>query len=280
MAHLEQVSNSRPAAKQTTPSVDPVWKTVRKEAHAIIEHEPVMSTFIYTTILNHSTLENAVIQRISDRLSSTEVSGGLIRQSFQNMAEDWPEWGEYLRSDIAAVYDRDPACHRFVDPILYFKGFHALQTHRLAQWCYAHGRKDFAFYLQSRSSEVFQTDIHPAVQMGKGIFIDHATGVVIGETASLGDNVSILHNVTLGGTGKDKGDRHPKIGCGVLLGAGAKVLGNIKIGDCSRIAAGSLVLKEVPEKVTVAGIPGRVVGVAGCEEPSRTMDQILAEDKN
>ncbi len=265
---------------EITSKLDPVWRAVRDEAHDIIEREPVMSTFVYTTILNHFSLEDAVIQRISDRLSSTEVSGGLIRQSFQNMSAAWPQWGEYLRADIAAVYDRDPACQRFVDPILYFKGFHAIQTHRLAQWCHENGRKDFALYMQSRSSEVFQTDINPAVKMGKGIFLDHATGVVIGETATIGDNVSILHNVTLGGTGKDKGDRHPKIACGVLLGAGAKILGNIKVGACSRIAAGSLVLKDVPPKVTIAGIPGKVVGVAGCSEPSRTMDQILAEDKN
>jgi len=264
----------------TTPSVDPVWNAVRKEAQDIIEREAVLSTFIYTTILNHLSLEDAVVQRISDRLSSPEVSGGLIRQSYQNMVNDWPQWGEYLRSDLAAVYDRDPACHRFVDPILYFKGFHAIQTHRLAQWCHKNGRKDFALYLQSRSSEVFQTDINPAVKMGKGIFIDHATGVVIGETVTIGDNVSILQNVTLGGTGKEVGDRHPKIASGVLLGAGAMVLGNIKVGRCSRIAAGSLVLKTVPHKVTVAGIPGKVVGVAGCAEPSRTMDQILAEDKS
>jgi serine O-acetyltransferase len=264
---------------EATPIVDPVWKAVREEAHAIIEHEPVLSTFVYTTVLNHFSLEDAVIQRVSDRLSSTEVSGGLIRQSFQKMLADWPQWGEYLRSDLAAVYDRDPACHRFIDPILYFKGFHAIQNHRLAQWCWINGRKDFALYLQSRSSEVFQTDINPAVTMGKGIFIDHATGVVIGETVTIGNNVSILHNVTLGGTGKEEGDRHPKIGSGVLLGAGAKILGNVRIGDCSRIAAGSLVLKSVPTNVTVAGIPGKVVGVAGCNEPSRSMDQILTEDK-
>ncbi|MCP4185423.1 MAG: serine O-acetyltransferase [Hyphomicrobiales bacterium] len=264
----------------TPVSVDSVWKAVRDEAHAVIEREPVLSTFIYTTILNHSNLEGAVIQRISDRLSSTEVSGGLIRQSFQSMLDDWPKWSEYLRSDLAAVYDRDPACHRFIDPILYFKGFHAIQCHRLAEWCNMNGRSDFALYLQSRSSEVFQTDINPSMKMGKGIFIDHATGVVIGETVIIGDNVSILHNVTLGGTGKDEGDRHPKIGCGVLIGAGAKILGNVKIGNCSRIAAGSLVLKDIPSNVTVAGIPGKVVGVAGCPEPSRSMDQILAEDKN
>lgn len=274
MSSLKQ----KPVLEETA-SLDPVWKAVRQEAQAIIDQEPVMSTFIYTTVLNHFSLEEAVIKRISDRLSSTEMPGGLIRQSFQNMLADWPQWGEYLRSDLAAVYDRDPACHRFADPILYFKGFHAIQNHRLAQWCHTNGRKDFAMFLQSRSSEVFQTDINPAVKMGKGIFMDHATGVVIGETTHIGDNVSILHNVTLGGTGKIEGDRHPKIGSGVLLGAGAKILGNVKIGSCSRIAAGSLVLKDVPPNVTVAGIPGKVVGVAGCSEPSRSMDQILAEDK-
>lgn len=279
MAELKPNSTIESIAK-TAGRVDPVWVAVREEAQEIIGREPVMATFVYTTILNHSSLEDAVIQRISDRLSSTEVPGGLIRQSFQRMVRAWPQWSEYLRSDLAAVYDRDPACTRFVDPILYFKGFHALQTHRLAQWCYTNGQQDFALYLQSRSSGVFQTDINPAVEMGKGIFIDHATGVVIGETARIGDNVSILHNVTLGGTGKDQGDRHPKIGCGVLLGAGAKILGNISVGDCSRVAAGSLVLKNVPTKVTVAGIPAKVVGVAGCSEPSRSMDQILAEDKS
>ena len=147
-----------------------------------------------------------------------------------------------MRVDIQAYYDRDPACDRFLMPVLYFKGFHAIQTHRLAHWLWTQGRKDFALYLQSRSSAVFQTDIHPAARMGKGIFIDHATGLVVGETAVIEDNVSILHGVTLGGTGKAGGDRHPKIRYGVLIGAGAKILGNIEIGHCSKVAAGSVVL--------------------------------------
>lgn len=275
MASIERPDFITPSSR-----VDPVWETLRQEAQEIIDREPVMSTFIYTTILNQNSLEDAVIKRVADRLSNPEVPGGLIRQGFQSMMQDWPQWSEYLRADIAAVYDRDPACHRFVDPILYFKGFQAIQGHRLANWNWHNGQKDFALYLQSRASEVFQTDINPAVVMGRGIFMDHATGVVIGETAEIGDDVSILHNVTLGGTGKEDGDRHPKIGSGVLLGAGAKVLGNIKVGNCSRIAAGSLVLKAVPDKVTVAGVPGKVVGVAGCSEPSRSMDQILAENQS
>ena len=174
-----------------------------------------------------------------------------------------------------ATVDRDPATNRFLEPVLYFKGFHAIQTHRLAHWLWGKGRKDFAYYLQSRSSAVFQTDIHPAVPIGRGIFLDHATGLVVGETAVIEDDVSILQDVTLGGTGKEAGDRHPKIRRGVLIGAGAKILGNIEIGHCARIAAGSVVLKPVPHNTTVAGVPAKVIGEAGCPEPSRAMDQIF-----
>lgn len=272
-------SVSRPSREisQKTASVDPVWSAIRGEAFAIIENDPVLSTFIYSSILDHDRLEDAVIARIASRLHSRDISGDIIRRSFETMVDDDPAWSDILRIDIAAVFDRDPACDRLIEPILYFKGFHAIQTHRLAHWNWKKGRRDFAYYLQSRSSQVFQTDINPAAKIGKGIFLDHATGLVVGATASVGDDVSILHSVTLGGTGKESGDRHPKIGHGVLLGAGAKVLGNISVGNCSRIAAGSLVLKDVPEKVTVAGVPGKVIGVAGCSEPSRTMDQIVAE---
>ena len=160
--------------------------------------------------------------------------------------------------------------------MLYYKGFHAIQTHRLAHWLWNKGRKDFAYYLQSRSSAVFQCDIHPAARIGRGIFLDHATGLVVGETAVIGDDVSILHDVTLGGTGKEHGDRHPKIADGVLIGAGAKIIGNIEIGHCARIAAGSVVLKPVPNNVTVAGVPAKVVGDAPCAEPSRTMDHMFS----
>ncbi len=170
---------------------------------------------------------------------------------------------------------RDPAAHRFIEPLLYFKGFHAVQTHRLAHWLWGKGRRDFALYLQSRASTVYQCDIHPAVIVGRGIFLDHATGLVVGETAVIEDDVSILQDVTLGGTGKEDGDRHPKIRRGVLIGAGAKVLGNIEVGHCARIAAGSVVLQPVPPMKTVAGVPAKVVGEAGCAQPSRTMDQLL-----
>lgn len=270
-----------PTLKQNASvQVDPVWEAIRKEAEAVVTKEPMMSSFIYNTILNQASLEDSVIFRIGERLHNRDFSADLVRQSFELMRDHSNEWSETLRIDIAAVYDRDPACTRFIDPILYFKGFHAIQTHRLAHWNYNNGNKDIALYLQSRSSQVFQTDINPAAKFGRGIFLDHATGLVVGETAVVGDDVSILHGVTLGGTGKELEDRHPKIGNGVLLGAGATVLGNITVGHCSRIAAGSLVIKPVQEKVTVAGIPAKVVGLAGCSEPSRSMNQILAEDKS
>ena len=255
--------------------MDPIWNAIRQEAERAVTNDPVLSAFLYSTILNARTLEEAIVHRISERLGHADLPANVLRQTFLDMLEDWPEWGAVLRVDIQAVYDRDPACDRFIEPVLYFKGFHALQTHRLAHWLWNQGRADFALYLQSRSSAVFQTDINPAAPFGRGIFLDHATGLVVGKTARIGDNVSILQNVTLGGTGKESGDRHPKIQNGVLIGAGAKVLGNIEIGHCSRIAAGSVVLKPVPPNTTVAGIPARVVGSAGCEEPSRAMDQIL-----
>ncbi|NTJ64286.1 serine O-acetyltransferase [Agrobacterium rhizogenes] len=257
--------------------MDPIWDSMREEARAAAAQDPLLAAFLYSTIINHRSLEECVIYRICERLDHPDLQAILLRQTFEEMLADWPEWGSILRVDIQAVYDRDPACLRFLEPVLYFKGFHALQTHRLAHWLYNRGRRDFALYLQSRSSSVFQTDINPAARIGKGIFLDHATGLVVGETAVIGDNVSILHGVTLGGTGKEGSDRHPKIAHGVLIGAGAKILGNIQIGHCSRIAAGSVVLKEVPAKTTVAGVPAKVVGEAGCSEPSRSMDQLLAE---
>jgi serine O-acetyltransferase len=175
------------------------------------------------------------------------------------------------------VFERDPACHRFIQPLLFFKGYQAIQAYRIGHWLWGSGRKDLAYFIQMRVSEVFGVDIHPAATLGRGIMVDHAHSIVIGETAVVGDNVSMLHSVTLGGTGKADGDRHPKIGDNVLIGAGAKVLGNISVGSCSRIAAGSVVLEDVPPCTTVAGVPARVVGKAGCDQPSMMMDQLLHE---
>jgi serine O-acetyltransferase len=255
--------------------VDPVWARIRDEAQDIVRQEPQIATFIYSSILHHDTLEAAVVHRVSERLDHSDFSAELIRQAYIDALEDAPQIGDAFRVDIVATFDRDPATDRFIEPVLYFKGFHAIQTHRLAHWLWNQGRRDFAYYLQSRSSAVFQCDIHPAAKVGRGIFLDHATGLVVGETAVIGDDVSILHDVTLGGTGKDHGDRHPKIANGVLIGAGAKIIGNIEVGRCARVAAGSVVLKTVPNNVTVAGIPAKIVGDSPCEEPSRTMDHMF-----
>ncbi len=256
-------------------TVDPVWGRIRREAEDIVRREPELASFIYATILHHDTLEGAVVHRIAERLNHPDVSGELIRQAYADALEEDGAIGPAFRADIVATIDRDPAANRYLEPVLYFKGFHAIQTHRLAHWLWGKERRDFAYYLQSRSSAVFQCDIHPAVPIGRGIFLDHATGLVVGETAAIDDDVSMLQDVTLGGTGKEDGDRHPKIRRGVLIGAGAKVLGNIEVGHCARVAAGSVVLQAVPPMKTVAGVPARVVGEAGCAEPSRTMDQLL-----
>ncbi len=256
-------------------TVDPVWQRVRAEAEDIVRREPELASFIYSNVLHHDRLDAAVVHRLSERLDHSALSADLIRQTYNEALREEPDLGNAFRADMVAVFDRDPATSRFIDPLLYFKGFHAIQTHRLAHWLWTRGRKDFALYLQSRSSAAFQVDIHPAAKIGRGIFLDHATGFVMGETAVIDDDVSILHGVTLGGTGKEHEDRHPKIRHGVLIGAGAKILGNIEVGHCARIAAGSVVVKPVPHNVTVAGVPARVVGEAGCAEPSRTMNHIL-----
>src|SRR5881275_2509125 len=282
MTRTSQLAREQKMAKhQVSPqgaklaALDPIWERVRTEAEDIVRREPELASFIYSTVLHHERLEDSVVHRIAERLDHSALSGDLIRQTYDEALRDEPDLGNAFRADLVAVYDRDPATSRFIDPLLYFKGFHALQTHRLAHWLWKKGRKDFAYYLQSRSSAAFQTDINPAVPIGRGIFLDHATGLVVGETAVIEDDVSILQEVTLGGTGKEAGDRHPKIRRGVLIGAGAKILGNIEVGHCARIAAGSVVLKAVPHNTTVAGVPAKVVGEAGCAEPSRTMDQML-----
>jgi serine O-acetyltransferase len=274
----ETIMAQRQVRAATIEKVDPVWARIRGEAEEIARREPELATFIYSTILHHDSLEAAVVHRVTERLDSPEVSAEMIRQAYADALESEPAIGTAFRADIVATVDRDPATNRFLEPVLYFKGFHAIQTHRLAHWLWGRGRKDFAYYLQSRSSAVFQTDINPAVSIGRGIFLDHATGLVVGETAVIEDDVSILQEVTLGGTGKEAGDRHPKIRHGVLIGAGAKILGNIEIGHCARIAAGSVVLKSVPHNTTVAGVPAKVIGEAGCPEPSRAMDHLFDDD--
>jgi serine O-acetyltransferase len=268
------MSQQRAKVESKINKLDPVWARIRDEAEEVARREPELSSFIYATVLHHDTLEAAVVHRIAERLAHADVGDELIRQAYADALGDDPSIGVAFRGDIVAVHDRDPATHRYLEPLLYYKGFHAIQTHRLAHWLWGKGRRDFALYLQSRSSAVFQCDINPNAKIGRGIFLDHATGFVVGETAVIEDDVSILHDVTLGGTGKEHEDRHPKIRHGVMIGAGAKILGNIEVGHCARIAAGSVVIKAVPHNVTVAGVPAKVVGEAGCPEPSRNMDQM------
>jgi serine O-acetyltransferase len=268
-------------SKTASPQIqvlDPIWSQMRCEAEAAMKSEPALGSFIFATVLSHAKLEEAVCHRLAQRLNHTDVDAGLIAQTFQGVLDAEEALGSILRADLAAVFDRDPACTRYLDPLLYFKGFHALVTYRFSHALWQHGRHDFALYLQSQSSRMFGVDIHPAARFGKGIMLDHATGFVVGETAVVGDNCSFLHAVTLGGSGKETGDRHPKIGDNVLIGAGAKVLGNIKVGSCSRVAAGSVVLAEVPPNVTVAGVPAKIVGSAGCAEPARSMEQGWVDD--
>lgn len=256
--------------------VDPVWERICEEARDAIGGEPLLGGLIHGTVLHHQSLEHALAFRMSQKLASAEMSEQILREIADEAYAADPRLGEASRADIVAVYERDPACHRFIQPLLYFKGFQAIQAYRIGHWLWHQGRKDLAYFVQMRVSEAFGIDVHPAAQIGKGIMIDHAHSIVIGETAIVGDNVSMLHSVTLGGTGKEDDDRHPKIEDGVLIGAGAKVLGNITVGHCSRIAAGSVVLEPVPPMKTVAGVPAKIVGEAGCSQPSITMDQLLS----
>ncbi len=255
--------------------VDPVWARIREEAAKAHADEPVLGGLLHSSILHHKTLAQALAYRIALKLQSGEMSEQLLREITDAAYQQEPDLVQAARADLVAVEERDPACHRLLQPLLFFKGFQAIQAYRLGHWLWCEGREDLACFIQMRVSEEFGVDIHPAARIGRGIMIDHAHSIVIGETAVVGDNVSMLHSVTLGGTGKEDEDRHPKIGNGVLIGAGAKVLGNINVGHCSRIAAGSVVLTEVPPCKTVAGVPAKIVGEAGCDQPSITMDQLL-----
>lgn len=257
--------------------VDPVWHRVRHEAQDAARNEPILASYLHAAVLNHRSFESALSYHLAEKLGNDQVGAMLLRQVFDEAYEHTPEIAETVRADLVAVFDRDPACDTFLQPLLYFKGFQALEGYRVAHWCWTQGRISMAYYLQSRISEVYGVDIHPNARIGRGVMMDHATSIVIGETAVVGDDVSMLHSVTLGGTGKEDGDRHPKIGNGVLLGAGAKVLGNITVGHCARVAAGSVVTREVPPNTTVAGVPAKVVGKAGCPEPARSMNQILED---
>jgi serine O-acetyltransferase len=272
LGHLTLVS-----PEQQNGFTDALWRQLRQEAEEAYAGSPMLAPLFLDSIINQPNFESALFHRIAARLKNDVISQPLILQAFHRAATAAPEIGRGLKADITAVFERDPACDRLIEPFLYFKGFHAIQAHRLTHWLWCSGERDFALYLQSRSSEVFQTDIHPAARIGQGIFLDHATGLVVGATAVIEDDVSLLQDVTLGGTGKAGGDRHPKVRRGAMIGAGAKILGNIEVGEHARVAAGSVVLSAVPPHTTVAGIPARPVRVATPQEPSRSMDQILGE---
>lgn len=266
--------------KAVKAGIDPVWQKLYLEVLAMAQSEALLSSYLHASVLNHCSLEEALSYLLADKLASPCLSAmslrDVIAQSFNSSAEI----RQAIRRDLTAVLERDPAARGLAQPFLHYKGFHALQSHRVAHWLWCEGRVPLAFFLQNRISEVFAMDIHPAARIGKGILIDHGTGVVIGETAVVGDDVSMLHEVTLGGTGKQSGDRHPKVGNGVLIGAGAKILGNVRIGEGSKVAAGSVVLHEVPPHTTVAGVPAKIVGRPATAEPARQMDQHLDGDFN
>jgi serine O-acetyltransferase len=255
-------------------STDQTWARMRVEAATAAAQEPALASFLHATVLNHASFEGALSYRIAEKLSDAEMNAMLWREVCAGAYAEDPRIVTAGLADVLAVYERDPACFEYVQPFLYFKGYLALQAQRVANWLWRKERRPLALYLQSRMSELFQVDIHPATKIGKGVFIDHATGVVIGETAVIEDDVSILQNVTLGGTGKEVGDRHPKIRRGALISVGAKVLGNIEVGEGAKVAAGSVVLKSVPAHCTVAGVPA--VPVGDCPKcPAETMDQAL-----
>ncbi len=260
--HLKLVCSADAPRLDSQVLADTLWLKLRQEAQEAMANAPMLAPLFVESILNHSSFEAALFHRIAARMKNDVVGLGVIVDGFYRATEAAPCLIGALRADIAAVVERDPATERFIEPFLYFKGFHALQIHRLAHWMWRNGERDFALYLQSRSSDVFQTDIHPAARIGKGVFLDHATGLVVGETAVIEDDVSLLQDVTLGGTGKHAGDRHPKVRKGAMIGAGAKILGNVEIGAQARVAAGAVVLASVPPHATVAGVPAKVLKLA------------------
>lgn len=266
--------NARPLARNH----DPIWESIRRDALEQTNGEPVLASFLYATILNHSTLEAALGYHLANKLDSPAMPAMLVREVIELALASDPRIGQAARADLRAVHERDSACCSATTPFLYFKGFHALQAYRVTHWLWQQGRRSLALFLQNQISVAFAVDIHPAARIGEGIMFDHATGIVIGETAVVENDVSIMQSVTLGGTGKAGGDRHPKVRKGVLIGPGAKVLGNIEIGACATVGAGSVVLKPVPPRKVAAGVPAQVVGESRCAQPSRSMDHTIGKD--
>lgn len=253
-------------------NTDPVWERIKQEAQETADQEPALNDLLQETVLDHPDLQHALSVRLSRKLAYHATPDGYLKEVFLEALESDPDILNRMRQDIVATFERDPACETYLSPFLYFKGFQAISCYRISHFLWKQNRKQLAYYLQSLISEVFAVDIHPAARIGGGILLDHATGFVAGETSVIEDNVSILHGVTLGGTGKDTGDRHPKIQSGVLIGAGAKILGNVTIGKCAKIGANSVVLQDVLPHSTVVGVPGQHVGKTHEENPAQYMD--------
>ncbi len=250
---------------------DPIWATILAETRLEAQREPALASFLHATILNHVSFESALSYLLANKLGGPAISALLVREIIEQALREDAAIGQAARADIHAVYERDSACDSYSLPFLYFKGFHALQSYRVSHWLWLQGRKSLAYYFQSHISLNFGVDIHPAASLGKGLMLDHGTGIVIGETSVVEDDVSIMQAVTLGGTGKESGDRHPKVRRGVLISAGAKILGNIDIGEGAKIGAGSVVLKPVDAHTTVAGVPAVVVGKPTTANPALDM---------
>ena len=252
-----------------------VWAKLQDEARIASREEPMLASHFHATLINHASFAAAIGFHLANKLGCGTVPAMVIREIFEQALRSDPAIIEAMCRDIEACFDRDPACDRAFMPFLFFKGYQALQSYRIAHWLWRQGRQPLALFLQNRISVTFGVDIHPAARIGSGLLLDHATGVVVGETAVIEDDVSILHGVTLGGSGCACGDRHPKIRRGVLISAGASILGNIEVGECAKIAAGSVVLEPVPAYATVAGVPARVVGHSHVGSPALEMDQRL-----
>jgi serine O-acetyltransferase len=256
---------------------DMIWDTIRGEVQDHAKNEPMLASFLYSVVLNHNTLEDALSFLLATKLESPTLGATSLRDLIDEAYRNDETISNSIREDISAVCQRDPACQGYSSILLYYKGYHALQAYRAAHYYWNQNRKSLASYLQSRISEVFGVDAHPAAKIGCGILIDHATSVVIGETAVVEDNVSMLHEVTLGGTGKDTGDRHPKVRHGVLISAGAKVLGNVEIGENAKVGSGAVVLEDVPPHTTVVGVPAKVVGTPTSAIPALEMNQHIED---
>ena len=255
--------------------VDKVWQQIRERAGLIVEDEHGLRVLLDDVILSQDTLGDALGVRLSRKLAREDMTRDELLPLLRGIFEAEPTLVESAAHDLCAIVERDPACDSPLQPLLFFKGFHAISTYRLSHHLWRCGRKELAMYFQSISSEVYGVDIHPAARIGCGILLDHATSFVVGETAIIEDNVSILHEVTLGGTGKTSGDRHPIVRSGVLLGAGSKVLGRVELGEGAKVGAGSVVLDDVEAHTTVAGVPAEVVGVSREDSPALEMDQQL-----